>query len=149
GAGSLLCHRSTRDPAGAEHRDSVHRPEHPDDQRLGPYAGDGRHRPQEHPGCIDGDLTMPGPILHVGATVLCAHGGQAVPTVPSPRVLVSGMPAATIGAPYAVAGCPFVPPGGNGPCVTGQWVVGAIRVVSLGQPLAIMTGVAICAPTGT
>jgi hypothetical protein len=92
---------------------------------------------------------MPGPILHVGATVLCAHGGQAVPTVPSPRVLVSGMPAATIGAPYAVAGCPFVPPGGNGPCVTGQWVVGAVRVVSLGQPLAIMTGVAICAPTGT
>jgi hypothetical protein len=59
------------------------------------------------------------------------------------------MPAATIGAPYAVAGCPFVPPGGNGPCVTGQWVVGAVRVVSLGQPLAIMTGVAICTPTGT
>jgi len=42
-----------------------------------------------------------------------------------------------------------VPPGGNGPCVTGQWVVGAVRVVSLGQPLAIMTGVAVCAPTGT
>ena len=62
---------------------------------------------------------------------------------------MSGMPAATIGAPYAVAGCPFVPPGGNGPCVTGQWVVGAVRVVSLGQPLAIMTGVAVCAPTGT
>jgi hypothetical protein len=59
------------------------------------------------------------------------------------------MPAATIGAPYVVAGCPFVPPGGNGPCVTAQWVVGAVRVVSLGQPLAIMTGVAICVPTGT
>ena len=59
------------------------------------------------------------------------------------------MPAATIGAPYAVAGCPFVPSGGNGPCVTGQWVVGAVRVVSFGQPLAIMTGVAICTPTGT
>jgi hypothetical protein len=59
------------------------------------------------------------------------------------------MPAAAIGAPYVVAGCPFVPPGGNGPCVTAQWVVGAVRVVSLGQPLAIMTGVAICTPTGT
>ena len=56
---------------------------------------------------------------------------------------------ATIAAPYVVAGCPFVPPGGNGPCVTGQWVVGAVRVLSQGQPLAIMTGVAICVPTGT
>ena len=30
-----------------------------------------------------------------------------------------------------------------------QWVVGAVRVTSLGQPVVIMTGVAICAPTGT
>ncbi len=80
---------------------------------------------------------------------MCAHGGQAVPTAPSPRVLVSGMPIATIAAPYAVAGCAFVPPGGNGPCVTGQWVVGAVRVLSLGQPVVIQAGVSICAPTGT
>jgi hypothetical protein len=92
---------------------------------------------------------MPGPILHLGATVLCAHGGQATPTAPSPRVLVSGAPVTTIAAPYVVAGCPFVPPGGNGPCVTAQWVVGAVRVVSLGQPVVIMSGVAVCAPTGT
>ena len=72
-----------------------------------------------------------------------------MPTAPSPRVMVSGMPIATIAAPYAVAGCPFVPPGGNGPCVTAQWVVGAVRVISLGQPVAIMTGVATCVPTGT
>ena len=35
---------------------------------------------------------MPGFVLHVGATVLCAHGGQAQPTAPNPRVLVSGQP---------------------------------------------------------
>jgi len=63
--------------------------------------------------------------------------------------MVSGMPVATIVAPYAVAGCAFVPPGGNGPCVTGQWLVGSMRVLSQGQPLVIMTGVSICAPTGT
>lgn len=91
---------------------------------------------------------MPAPILHLGATVLCSHGGQAVPTAPAPRVLVSGMPVATIAAPYAVAGCPFVPPA-NGPCVTGMWTVGAVRVLALGQPVVIMTGVSICAPTGT
>jgi hypothetical protein len=92
---------------------------------------------------------MPGPILHVGATMLCAHGGQAEPTVPSPRVLVSGMPITTIAAPYVVAGCAFVPPAGNGPCVTAQWTVGAVRVTSMGQPVAILTGMAVCAPTGT
>ena len=92
---------------------------------------------------------MPGPILHMGATVLCAHGGQALPTAPSPRVLVSGMPIATIAPPYSVAGCAFTPPEGNGPCVSGQWVVGAVQVLSEGQPVVIMTGTAICAPTGT
>ena len=92
---------------------------------------------------------MPGPILHLGATVLCAHGGQAMPTAPVPRVTVSGQPVATITAPYAVAGCAFAPPAGNGPCVTGQWVVGATRVLAMGQPVAIQAGVSICAPTGT
>jgi len=92
---------------------------------------------------------MPGPILHAGAVVTCAHGGMATPTAPSPVVLVSGMPIATIAAPYAVAGCAFAPPAGNGPCVTGQWVVGAVQVLSQGQPVAIMTGTAVCAPTGT
>jgi hypothetical protein len=92
---------------------------------------------------------MPGPILHVGATVMCAHGGQATPTAPNPRVLVSGQPVATMTAPYAVAGCAFVPPGGNGPCATAQWTVGATRVLAGGQPVAIMTGVSTCVPTGT
>jgi len=72
-----------------------------------------------------------------------------MPTVPSARVLVSGMPIATIAAPYTVAGCAFVPPAGNGPCVTAQWVVGAVQVLSEGQPVAIMTGMATCVPTGT
>ncbi len=93
---------------------------------------------------------MPAPVLHMGATVLCAHGGQAMPTAPDPRVMVSGMPVATLSAPWVVAGCAMPPPpAGNGPCVTAQWVVGAVRVTSLGQPLLIMTGMAMCVPTAT
>jgi hypothetical protein len=92
---------------------------------------------------------VPGFLLHVGATVMCSHGGQAQPTVPNPRVLVSGQPIVTQPAPYVVAGCPFVPPGGNGPCVTGQWVVGAIRVFASGQPALVQSSQAICTPTGT
>jgi hypothetical protein len=92
---------------------------------------------------------MAGPILHLGAVVRCAHGGSAVPAAPSSRVMVTGMPIATVAAPYVIAGCAFVPPAGNGPCVTAQWTTGAVRVRSQGQPVVIMTAVAICAPTGT
>jgi hypothetical protein len=92
---------------------------------------------------------MPSPVLHQGATVICAHGGQAMPTVPSTRLMVSGMAATATSAPWTVAGCAFAPPTGNGPCVTAQWLVGASRATSEGQPLVIMTGTSICTPTGT
>lgn len=71
-----------------------------------------------------------------------------MPTMPSPVVFVSGMPIATIAAPYSIAGCAFAPPAGNGPCVTGQWVMGSTSVQSNGQPVAILSGASICAPTG-
>src|SRR5437868_892942 len=93
---------------------------------------------------------MPGFLLHVGATVLCSHGGQAQPTVPNPRVLVGGQPTVTLAAPYVVAGCALPPPpAANGPCVTAQWLTGTTRVLSNGQPLLVQSSQAICAPTGT
>ena len=92
---------------------------------------------------------MPGPLLHLGATVLCSHGGQAMPSAPNPRVLVSGQPVATMAAPYLIAGCAFVPPAGNGPCVTAQWVVAATRVFVGGQPAVLLDSVATCVPTAT
>ena len=92
---------------------------------------------------------MPGPFLHVGATVLCAHAGSATPTSPNPRVLVSGQPTVTMAAPYAIAGCPFNVSGAPSPCVTGQWVVAATRITSNGQPVLLMDSQAICAPNGT
>jgi hypothetical protein len=90
---------------------------------------------------------MPGFLLQVGATVICAHGGQAQPTVPNPRVLLSGAPSVTMTAPWVVAACPFVPVVPM-PCVTAQWIIGTTRVTSNGQPLLIQTSQAICAPTG-
>jgi hypothetical protein len=91
---------------------------------------------------------MPGYLLHVGATVLCAHAGQAQPTSPFPRVMVGGQPVVTQAAPYAVAGCTFVPPAA-GPCVTAQWVTGAMRVKAGGLPVLLQDSQSICAPTGT
>jgi hypothetical protein len=92
---------------------------------------------------------MPGPILHLGATVTCSHGGQALPTAPNPRALVSGQPVATQATVWTIAGCGFVPPGGNVPCVTGTFVTAAARVFAGGVPVVLMDGVSTCAPTGT
>jgi len=91
---------------------------------------------------------MPGTLLHLGATVQCAHVGQATPTAPNPRVTVSGQPTVVQTTPYAVAGC-TLPPNAGGPCVTAQWVTGAVRVKSLGTPLLLLDSQAVCSPTGT
>lgn len=93
---------------------------------------------------------MPGFLLHVGATVLCSHAGQAQPTVPNPRVTVTGQPTVAMTSPYVIAGCALPPPpGANGPCVTAQFMTAATRVTSNGQPLLLLDSQAICAPTGT
>jgi hypothetical protein len=93
---------------------------------------------------------MPGFLVHVGAQVMCAHGGQAQPTAPNPRVLVSGQPTVTITPPYVVAGCTLPPPlAANGPCVTATLITGSTRVLSNGQPLVVQSSASICAPTGT
>lgn len=88
-------------------------------------------------------------MLHVGATVLCAHGGQAQPTQPNPRVVVSGQPIVTLPAPFVVAGCPFNVSGSPVPCVTAQWVTAAVRVTSNGMPVLLLDSQAICVPNGT
>lgn len=92
---------------------------------------------------------MPGPLLHLGATLTCSHGGQATPAAPFPRVLVSGQPVVTQASPWVIAGCGFVPTGGNGPCITGNFTIAATRVFAGGQPVVLMDSVSICAPTGT
>lgn len=93
---------------------------------------------------------MPGPLLHVGATVMCSHAGQAQATAPNPRVMVSGMPTVALPGPWMVAGCALPPPAtANGPCVTAQFVTSATRVTSNAQPLLLLDSQAICTPTGT
>lgn len=91
---------------------------------------------------------MPGFLLHMGATVLCAHGGQAMPATPNPRVQVGGQPTVTQSGVYTVAGCPF-PPNSGGPCVTAQWVSFATRVFIANTPALLQDSQAICTPTGT
>jgi len=91
---------------------------------------------------------MPGFVLHVGATVICAHAGQAQATVPNPRVMVGGQPTVTMAAPWVVAGCALTGTP-NPPCVTANWVVGATRVLSQGQPLLLQDSQSVCVAPGT
>jgi uncharacterized Zn-binding protein involved in type VI secretion len=91
---------------------------------------------------------MPMPVLHLGATVLCMHAGNAVPTMPFPRVTVSGQPVVQTTTPHVIAGCSLST--SSGPfCASGQWIVGATRVLAGGLPLAIVGGTAVCIATGT
>lgn len=91
---------------------------------------------------------MPGFLIQQGATVICAHGGQAMPTVPNPAVTLDTMPSCLLSDPWTIAGCPGVP-SSIPPCVTAQWVVGTVRVTSFGQPLLVQSSEAVCTPTGT
>jgi hypothetical protein len=67
---------------------------------------------------------------------------------PFPRVLLTGQPVVTLSSPYAITGCALTGTSAP-PCATGQWLVGATRVLAGGVPVAIMTGSSTCVPTGT
>jgi hypothetical protein len=83
---------------------------------------------------------MADPILHVGATVLCSHGGNVTIQSSNTRVKVNGQAVATASDTYTVAGCPFTVPGPKPqPCVTLRWVKPASRVRVSGQPVILKT----------
>ncbi len=91
---------------------------------------------------------MPVPALHLGAVVTCSHAGPAQPLSPFPRVPLSGQPLVTIASPYAITGCALTGTP-TPPCVMGQWLGGAVRVLAGGVPVATMAGASTCIPTGT
>ncbi|HYC62429.1 MAG TPA: hypothetical protein VEK79_22955 [Thermoanaerobaculia bacterium] len=87
---------------------------------------------------------MPGPIFHVGATAICPHGGQVQTISTNVRVMVGGMPAATMSDTYLVAGCVFTVGTKPQPCVRVQWLVPAVRVTVMGQPVILQTSTGLC-----
>jgi len=91
---------------------------------------------------------MPGFLLHQGAVVLCSHTGQCTPTTVFPRVTVGGMPVVQQPTIYSIAGC-VLPPSAGGPCVTGQWITAATRVLVGGIPPLLFDSASVCTPTGT
>lgn len=88
---------------------------------------------------------MSGPAVQVGATVMCPHGGQVAVVSVAPRVFSGGVPLATIGDTFPIAGCAFtVPPGKPQPCVLARWIVPALRVRFGGQAAVLQSSTGIC-----
>ena len=94
---------------------------------------------------------MGAPLLHEGATVNCAHQGQAAPNMTDVHVTVSGKKIVTQDAVYTVTGCTLSPPPtANGPCATAvPWTSPATRIKASHKPVLLKTSQANCIPTGT
>ena len=90
---------------------------------------------------------MPGYLLHVGATITCSHPpGQAQPVTPNPRVKVSSQAIVTQSTQYTVAGCALSTTS-TPPCVSAQWITGAVRVTALKVPVLLQDSQSTCVPT--
>jgi hypothetical protein len=87
---------------------------------------------------------MPGSLLHVNATVMCPHGGQATLLPSQARVQVSGQPVATLADVYTIVGCAFNVSGKPQPCVTIKWVTPSGRITVNGQPALLQGSVGLC-----
>lgn len=86
---------------------------------------------------------MPGFLFHVGATAMCTHGAPVATISSNARVLVSGLPVATLADQYLIAGCPFNPTPPS-PCLRVQWLTPALRVLVNGQPPILSTSPGLC-----
>jgi uncharacterized Zn-binding protein involved in type VI secretion len=87
---------------------------------------------------------MPGPLFHVGAVALCPHGIPIQTISSNTRVLVNGMPVATVADQFLVSGCPFNISGKPQPCLRVQWLMPATRVLVNGQPAILQTSNGLC-----
>jgi hypothetical protein len=87
---------------------------------------------------------MPGALFHQLAVATCPHGGQ-VTTIPvAPRVTVMGMPVATVGDQFLVAGCAFTVGPKPQPCVMVRWTTPAARLKILGLAVVLTPAPSLC-----
>jgi len=89
---------------------------------------------------------MPGFLLHTLQLMDCPHGGMIQTASNNTRVLINGVPVATLSDSSTVVGCAFtVPPGKSQPCVTVKWTpVVATSVLVNGKPVLLSGSTTIC-----
>jgi len=84
------------------------------------------------------------PILTTASTVMCPHGGSAVLTTSNVEAKFAGAPALLQTDVHSIAGCAFTIPAGPLPCLTIQWVTGAVQTKLHGVPMLLQTSVGLC-----
>jgi len=91
---------------------------------------------------------MSAPILQLGCTIMCPHGGTASVVNTNSKVKVGGAFALLATDTYTIAGCPFQIPFGVGtkpqPCVTIEWVNEAQKVKVSGNPVLLQNSQGLC-----
>jgi len=87
---------------------------------------------------------MPDLALHVNATVMCPHGGQANASSSNLRVKVSGMAMASVADQFMIAGCAFMVGNKPQPCVKINWVVPALRVKVNDSAVLLQSSTGLC-----
>ena len=87
---------------------------------------------------------MGAPVLQLGCTIKCPHGGMANVANTNTRVKVGGNYALLSTDAYTIAGCPFTVGTKPQPCVAIQWQSEARRVKVAGGPVLLQTSIGLC-----
>ena len=87
---------------------------------------------------------MGAPVLQLGCTIKCPHGGMASVANTNTRAKVGGNYALLSTDAYTIAGCPFTVGTKPQPCVTILWQSEARRVKVAGRPVLLQTSVGLC-----
>lgn len=87
---------------------------------------------------------MPAPVLQLGCTILCPHGGMVNAVTANAKVRAGGAFALLSTDTFVVAGCPFVVALKPQPCVTVQWTGEARRFKVDGTPVLLQTSFGLC-----
>jgi hypothetical protein len=85
------------------------------------------------------------PILDLGCSIQCPHGGRATVVTTNAVVKVGGNFALLATDVMTIAGCAFTLPGPKpSPCVTIQWTAPAQLVKVNGTPVLLQSSVGLC-----
>jgi hypothetical protein len=87
---------------------------------------------------------MPAPLLQLGCSMTCPHGGQVQAVASQSKVQLGGQPALLASDTTTVAGCAFNVSGAPSPCMTVEWSAPATKVTIGGQAPLLATSVGLC-----
>ncbi len=84
------------------------------------------------------------PLLTIGSTVMCPHGGRAVLSTANTQATVRGQAVLLQTDRHTIAGCPFFIGTVASPCISIQWMTGATQAKVNQTPVLLQTSVGLC-----